>query len=153
MKNLILVLAAMALLVSCATTDGTVKQFTITDEASTQAIAYGAGKGMGIAVNKIVPVVDADLGVAWKSLMERNAGKDVITSSEMILFYNECIGIIALHTEDEYGIISDLGVFLMIFGAQFDQSGNLILIQPVPMKVMQFFEMGYRNGKMVALRG
>jgi hypothetical protein len=122
----------------------------ITDSSTNQVMAYASGKGMGLAINTIIPDVDADLGVAWNKMMDAHAGADLMPADALLGFYNECIGIISLHTADPYGLIQDMGVLLTVYGADFDDQGNMIGIQPVPMSIMQFFEMGYDNGRMVA---
>jgi len=139
------ILLTLVMLIGCA-------GMKISNDSTTQTMAYFSGKGMGVAINTIVPDVDADLTKAWESLMARNQGVEEIPADQMIIFYNDCVGIIALHTADPYGLIQDLGVLLTIYGAQFNESGDLIGMQPVPMVVMNMFGMGYSNGRMVALR-
>jgi len=126
----------------------------IEQTATNNAIAYSAGKAMGIGINKLYPDVDADLSEAWLDLMSTD--NDIISSDEMIFFYNRCIGIIGLHTNDPYGLLGDLGALLTIFGAEFtidETQGAMVFIQPIPKIVLKYFELGYGNGKMVALRG
>jgi len=145
-KSIILLTAVFAVfLAACA-------GFQLTDNATTNAMAYASGKGMGIAINTIVPEVDADLSQAYKDLMARNTGVTEIPADQMVLFYNDCIAKIALHTSDPYGLVQDMGVFMGLFGAQFNSDGNLIGIKPVPVITMNYFGMGYRNGRLVALR-
>ena len=82
--------------------------------------------------------------------MERNKGSDEISSEDMVLFYGDAIANLAVFTTDPYGLIGDLGALLTIFGAEFDDSGNMLSIKPIPYMVMKYFEMGYDNGKLVA---
>jgi len=124
----------------------------ISDTANYQVMAYASGKGMGVAINEIIPGVDADLGDAWKDLIKNNEGNEIIPADQMVIFYNDCIGIISAKIDDPYGLIQDLSVMLTIYGAQFDESGKMTFIQPVPMNIMRYFEMGYRNGRRVALK-
>lgn len=123
----------------------------ITDSSTHQAMAYFAGKGVGVAINKLYPEADESLGTAWDDLIEKNKGNEEISSEDMIGFYGNCIAILGTFTGDPYGLIGDLGALLTIFGAQFDDSGKLIALKPVPMSIMKMFEMGYDNGKIVAL--
>lgn len=125
-------------------------QIKIDDSATHHAIAYGAGKAMGYGINKKVPEVDTGLSEAWGRLMERTHGLETVPTTEMLIFYNDLIGILSIHTKDPYGLVADLGVLLMIFGAQFSAEGDMISIEPVPMGILQFVEMGYRNGRIVA---
>jgi len=139
------ILLTLILLVGCS-------GLKINNDSTTQTMAYFAGKGVAIAVNTIVPEVDTELTRAWKALIERNQGKEEIPADQMVLFYNDCISIISIHTADPYGLIQDLGVLLTIYGAQFNEAGDLIAMSPVPMTVMNFFGMGWGNGRMVATR-
>ena len=122
----------------------------IEDTTQNQAIAYASGKGLAIAINRVVPEVDKDLTREWLQMMERNKGLEMVPPEEILKFYSDMTGIMALHVGDPYGLIQDLGVLLMLFGAEFDVGGEMISIQPVPMSVLLFFEMGYENGRMVA---
>jgi len=70
----------------------------------------------------------------------------------MILFFNNCAGIVSMHTGDQYGVIEDLAVMLTIFGAQYGPDGSLTFIKPVPMIVMKYFENGYASGRRVGLK-
>jgi len=144
-KSIILLISFLFVMIGCA-------GFQLTDNATTNAMAYASGKGMGIAINTIVPEVDADLSQAYKDLMARNTGVTEIPADQMVLFYNDCLSKIALHTSDPYGLVQDMGVFMGLFGAQFNSDGNLIGIKPVPVITMDYFGMGYRNGRLVALR-
>jgi len=125
--------------------------FEIKDSSTHQAIAYASGKAMAIGIIKIVPDADADLGTAWSDMMDRNQGLDMIPSTEILSFYNDSILILTMHAQDPYGLIGDMSAMLMIFGAEFDEEGHMKFIKPVPMPVMIIFEMGYNNGKRVAM--
>lgn len=124
----------------------------INDDAQTQAIAYASGKAMGIGINKLAPAVDKDLTRAWMNMMDRNKEIDMMPAEEILQFYGDMTGVLALHIGDPYGLIQDLGVLLMLFGAEFDIDGEMVSIEPVPMSVLRFFEMGYENGRMITDR-
>ena len=126
--------------------------FQITDTSTNKAMAYVSGKGMGIGINELVPEVDEDLTTAWVRMMDRNAANEFIPPDEMVMYFNDSISMIAMHTNDPLGLIGDLAAFTMLYGAGFDVDGNMTGIQPVPMAVMRFFESGYANGRRVALR-
>lgn len=138
------ILIAALMVVGCAGLE-------ISDNANSKATAYVSGKGLGFAINSVIPEVDGDLSEAWDKMIERNDGAEMVSSENILQFYNECIGIIALHTSDPYGLIADLGVLLMLFGGEFGTGGELVSIEPVPLVVLQYFSMGYDNGRMVAL--
>ena len=125
-------------------------QIVIQETPTHQAIAYGAGKAVGIAVVKLVPSADFYLQEAFDRLMERNASVDTLSSEEVIAFFSECVAIMARHTSNPYGLIEDLSVLLLIFGAQYDAEGNLTAIDPVPKSVVMYFGMGYDSGISVA---
>ena len=151
MKKLIIV-ACLSMLLGCAGID-------LQDTPTNKAIAYGSGKGLAIAVHELTPpcttkdidksCVDADLTNAWVDLMERTQGMVEIPSAEMIMFYNECVQIIASPIKDPYGLIGDLSILLTLYAGEF-VNGEMVAIQPVPMEIMKFFEMGYDNGRRVA---
>jgi hypothetical protein len=148
MKKTLLIFVAISLLAFIISGCG---QLQIESTATNQAIAYAAGKGMGLGINKRVPEADADLSKAWVDMMAKNTGQAMISAIAMVGFYNDVLVIIALHSKDPYGLIGDLGAVLLIFGAEFNQEGNMGSINPVPMIVMKFFEIGYKNGRMVAM--
>ena len=123
----------------------------IQDTANHKAIAYVAGKGMGVGINKFLPKLDAPLSKSWADMMKRNESQTVVSAEEIIDFYNSTLMAISAETNDPYGLIGDLGALLTLYGAEF-ANGNLIKIQPVPMPVLQYFEYGYRSGKNIAAR-
>ena len=122
------------------------------DTPTTNATAYLSGKAMGIAITELVPAAGVDLEVKWDEMITRNKGLEFVPAEEVLKFYSDCIGVIGLHTEDPYGLIMDLGILLMIFGAEFNVNGDMIAIEPVPMVVLTYFGLGYDSGKMVAGR-
>jgi hypothetical protein len=126
--------------------------WSLTDTPTTNATAYLSGKAMGIAITEIVPEAGADLEGKWSDMMARNKALELMPVAEILRFYSECIGILGIHTEDPYGLIMDLGILLMIFGAEFNVNGDMIAIEPVPMVVLTYFGLGYDSGKMVVLR-
>jgi len=144
-KTIFAIFLGLILLTGCA-------GLRIDKTATNEVLAYGAGKAMGIGVNRLVPQVDAELSASWSDMMQRSSGKEAVDPAEILLFYNDTIAIIGLHIDDPYGLTADLGVLLRIFGAQYDAQGAMVAIQPVPLEVMLFFEDGYKNGRRVALR-
>ncbi|OEU68421.1 MAG: hypothetical protein BBJ57_02330 [Desulfobacterales bacterium PC51MH44] len=143
MKIFLLIL--LVLLTGCA-------GMQIEETATHQAIAYASGKGMAIGINELYPQIDPDLTKAWEDMMFQAKDLDMMPVGQLMLFYSDAISIIGLHTNDPYGLVGDLGALLLIFGAQFDDKGEMIDIQPVPMSVMRWFGIGYSNGRRVALR-
>lgn len=123
----------------------------VTDSANSQMISYGAGKGVGAAVNKYAPKADKPLGEAWSNMMVGNAGDDPIPAERVMAFYSEAIVLLGAESKDPYGLISDLAMVLSIYGGsiQYDETGGmkLILSQPIPLKVAKAFELGYKSGK------
>ena len=144
-KITIALVLMIALIAGCVETQ-------VSDTPNHQALAYTLGKGMGIAVNKVVPTIDKDLSRGWMDMMTRNTANELVPPEEMLIFFNGCIGLISTQVSDPYGIIGDLGAMLMIYGAQFNPDGELIAIQPIPMSVLRFFEMGYKSGRMVTMQ-
>jgi hypothetical protein len=119
----------------------------VPDDANTQAIAYAAGKTTGALINKFAPKADAPLGIAWVSMMTSNAGADPIPAERIVAFYQEAILALAAESNDPYGLISDLTMLLSIYGGFLTSDGNLVLAQPIPLKVARAFELGYKSGK------
>ena len=144
-KKISIILLAVGLMASCSGLE-------IEENTTNQAIAYGSGKAMGAAITKLVPQVNENLAFAWDGLMARGEGLDIMPSEHILEFYAAVMGIMALETGDEYGLIQDLSVLLLIFGAEFDVDGEMTFIQPVPMSVLRFFEMGYDSGVMITER-
>ena len=124
--------------------------FQITDSATNKVLAYASGKAMAIGIMKIRPEVDSELTSEWVAMMDRNSGNESVSSAEMLAFYNQCVSIIAGPDFDEYGLIGDLSMLLTIYGAEIDDSGRMTMIQPVPLVILQTFEIGYANGRAVA---
>ncbi len=139
MKKLIAVLM-VAFLAGCS-------GWQITDDANTQAIAYGAGKGVGAAVNKFVPKADKPLSDAWVAMIAANSGADPIPAERIMIFYQDAIRLLAAESKDPYGLISDLTMLLTIYGGFVDEAGNLVLAKPIPLRVARAFELGYKSGK------
>ena len=142
----VLPLIALSLLVAMIGCSG----LQLDETPQTNATAYLVGKGLGIAVWVLSPVAVEDLETAWDEMMDRNKDVDIIPPEEILKYYGDCVGILALHTNDPYGLIMDLGVLLTIFGAQFNVDGEMIEINPVPKIVLTYFAMGWDNGKAVA---
>jgi hypothetical protein len=124
----------------------------IEDTPTHQAIAYGSGKAVGAAITKFAPEANEDLGKAWDNYMERGKGLDMMPEESTLMFFGEATMIVTLYTGDDYGLLQDLSVLLMIFGAEFDADNEMVSIEPVPMSVLRFFEMGYDSGVMIMER-
>jgi hypothetical protein len=110
-------------------------------------IAYAAGKGVGMAVNKFVPKADKPLSDAWSGMIIANAGNDPIPAEKIMEFYQEAIRLLSEQSKDPYGLISDLTMVLSIYGGFIGPDGKLVLAKPIPLKVAKAFELGYKSGK------
>lgn len=119
----------------------------IGDDANTQAIAYASGKGVGMLVNQYAKKADAPLTAAWVEMIEANDGADPIPASSIIAFYQESIMLLSAQSPDPYGLISDLTMLLSIYGGVLTENGQLVLAQPIPLRVAKAFELGYKSGK------
>lgn len=124
----------------------------IQDTANNKAIAYVAGKGIGLSINKFYPKLDVTLSTAWSDMMDRNAGQDVVSAEEIMDFYNSTLMALSTVTKDPYGLIGDLGALMTLYGSSFSGSGELIAVKPIPMEVLRYFEYGYKGGKNIAAR-
>jgi hypothetical protein len=143
-KALVLTIIACFMLTGCL-------WWQITESSTHRAIAYAAGKGVGYSVNKMTPEMDEELSAAWRAFLERNSDVHLVPGVEVLKFYNEVLLIASKHTNDPLGLIGDLAALFMIFGGEYDDDGKLIMIKDVPMPVLVIFEMGYDNGRRVAL--
>jgi len=141
MKKLISILILAGLLTGCA-------GWTIVDDSNNQAIAYAAGKGIAIGINKYAPKADEPLSNAWVNMMTANAGKDPVLASTIISFYQESIVLLTAQSKDPYGLISDLTFLLSLYGGQI-VDGKIILAQDIPLRVMKAFELGYKSGRSI----
>jgi hypothetical protein len=137
--SLAVVLMLMVALTGCA-------GWTVTGDANTQAISYGAGKGIGAAVNKYAPKADEPLSLAWSDMMTANAGADPIPADRIMAFWQQSVVLLGQQTKDPYGLISDLTMVISIYGGSVTD-GKLVLAQPIPLAVAKAFELGYRSGK------
>lgn len=143
-SSLAVVFLSMALMLSgCA-------GWNVPDDANTQAIAYGAGKSVGFLVNQYAKKADAPLSTAWVNMITANAGVDPIPVEKIVAFYQEAILLLAAESKDPYGLISDLTMLLSIYGGVLTGEGQLVLAQPIPLKVALAFEYGYKSGKSAA---
>ena len=140
MKKLLSVVAIFALITGCS-------GWQISDDANTQAIAYASGKTTGALVNRFAPKADAPLSNAWVNMMTMNVGTDPIPASSIVAFYQEAIVLLAGQSPDPYGLVGDLTMLLSIYGGSLTADGQLVLAQPIPLKVAKAFELGYKSGK------
>jgi len=84
-------------------------------------------------------------------MMTQNEGKELVEPAPMIAFYNHCLVIIVGGEFDKYGLIGDLSALMTVFAAEMDPETNqMTFIKPVPYYILQYFEMGYANGRQVA---
>lgn len=144
MKKTAIVFLTVFLLSSCSSMQ-------IEDTATHKAIAYASGKAMAIGIVKLKPEADAKLTEQWIDLMRNNLNNELVPASDMIAFYNQSILTIFNIYSDPYGLLGDLAALLTIYGAQLDDDGKTMLgIEPVPYAILEFFEMGYANGRTVA---
>lgn len=141
MKRIIAMLTVLGLLAGCA-------GYKITDDSNAQAVAYAAGKGIAVAVNKYASKADRPLSDAWVNLMTTNAGKDPVPAAAIMTFYQEAILLLTAQSKDPYGLISDLTFLLSLYGGQV-VDGKLILAQDIPLRVMKAFELGYKSGRSI----
>ena len=146
MKHLILIIC-LVVTVGCA------NGLQVDDTASHKAIAYAAGKAMGITITKIEPDLNEPLGEKWDKMMDKPASDGMMASEYILAFYSEALMVLGSHVGDKYGLIQDLSVLLVLFGAQYSEQGDLIAIEPVPVSVLEFFAMGYDSGVMVVAKG
>lgn len=147
-RALPVVLVMAGLLASCAG-----QGLQITDTPVDKTLAYFSGKGVAVGIIKVQPELDPFLTTAWEELMAEHKEDIEIPSLDMVMFYNRCLGIVSEHNDDPYGLIGDLGALLTLYGAEFAMDGQtIVMIQPVPTAVMQYFGMGYSNGRAVAKR-
>ena len=124
--------------------------FQVMDSATNKVLAYASGKAMAIGIIKVRPEVDPDLTSEWVAMMDRNSGNESVSSAEMLAFYNHCVSIVAGPDFDQYGLIGDLSMLLTIYGAEIADNGRMTMIQPVPLVILQTFEIGYANGRAMA---
>jgi hypothetical protein len=122
------------------------EQIKVSDTAQHKVMAYAAGNGVGVGVAKLIPAADQELQDAFDKMMDRNRDRTEIPSQEMIDYFSESVLILGRHTDDPHLLIQHLSVLLMIFGAEYDVSGNMTGIDPVPKTVVVFFGMGYDSG-------
>jgi hypothetical protein len=155
MKRLLTPAILIILLVPFILGNSTCTGLQVEDDATYQVLGYASGKGMGYAFARFVSKGDLSqasedrLNEAWDNMMNENASADPVDPKLVTKFFNYSLFVLAGEIGDPYGAIQDLGVLLTIYGAQYDDQGQLIGIQPVPLTVMEMFEMGYVNGYMV----
>lgn len=123
----------------------------ISDSASDKTIAYVAGKGIGFSVNDLYPQLDAELSATWVEMMEAHKNNSVSSYDYFLDWYNSTIQVIALEFNDPYGIVSDIATLMALFGAEYNDQGELINIQEIPYETLLYFEMGYQSGRSLAL--
>ena len=148
MKHLAIVsIFAIFLMAGCSGMD-----LNVSDDSTSQVLGYATGKAMGVGFGVMVrngtisQVTEDRLNELWDNMMTDNAGADPVPSETVMQFFNHSLFILTGEITDPYGLIQDLGVLLTIYGAQYDDAGNMIGLQPVPLKVMQMFAFGYDNG-------
>lgn len=124
----------------------------LTNDANSQAMGYIAGKGMGLAINKLAPKSAPQLETAWKDMLSVYAPADAIPGAEMVKFYNKCALILVGEVNDPYGLLGDLSALGTIYGAQYAPDGSMTAMSDVPRNVADYFALGYSSGKQLALR-
>lgn len=122
----------------------------LNDSSTNRVLAYAAGRSMGTWINTLHPEVDPPLTAAWIHMRESNVGGEIL-SVVMIPFYNECLQIVTGGNFDKLGLIGDLTMILSIYGGVSDpETGKLIAINPVPIGIIETFEVGYSYGRTMA---
>ena len=145
MKRIIALLAIAAIVTGCS-------GMQLTGDTNNQAMAYLAGKGMGIGVYKVAPKAAPPVEQAWMDMMGRSYGKAEIPAAEMQLFFNDVLlKNIPTLKNDPYGLSGDLAFFATLYGAQIDPLGGMTSIKPIPMITAKAFQAGYEGGRSVAL--
>lgn len=143
MNKLFLILIALSL-IGCG-------GLQISDSATDKTIAYVAGKGMGFTVNDLYPQLDADLSATWQEMMAAHKNNSINSYEYFLDWYNSTMQVILLEFNDPYGLVSDLSTLLTLFGAEFNEKGELINIEEIPYDTLVYFEMGYKSGRNLAL--
>ena len=145
MKKIIMLLAIAALVTGCSSMQ-------ITGDTNNQAMAYLAGKGMAIGIYKVYPKPAPSIEQAWMDMMGRSYGFAEIPAAEMQGFFNNVLlAQIPTLKDDPYGLSGDLRFFLQLYGAQFNPTGGMTALQPVPMVVAKAFQAGYEGGRSIAV--
>lgn len=114
----------------------------INESAGYQAIAYASGRAMGLAINKISAELDGVLTDRWGRFMDQNTTA-MIPPEETLQLFSDFSMQVVLHIDNPYGLLGDLAALLSIFGAEYDEDGELVNIQPVPKIVFMQFGNGY----------
>lgn len=123
----------------------------IKDEPLYMSLAYGAGAGIAGAVINLVPDSDSQLGRYWNEMMQKTGENEAVSSEDLALFYNQSLLTFAGYTNDPHGVIQHLSALTLIFGAQFNEAGQMTFIQPVPVNVMKWFQTGYITQRRIEL--
>lgn len=153
---IVCVVAALSFLsVGCASMvgpDGNLKP--ITDDAVARTTAYFAGRSMAAIVltqdeNPNLKAADPELKWLWQANFQTFKPGDTVQPSTVMQFFNGSIAILARHAGDKYGIASDLSYLLSLYGAQFDNEGAMIQVEPVPYNVIYDFGRGWDNTRMM----
>lgn len=114
----------------------------IDDSAGHQAIAYGSGRAMGLAVCKISHDLDQSLKVVADDFMASHP-EPIIPGPAIIELHTNFLMQAALHVDDPYGLTGDFSALLIMFGGEYDQDGKLLRINDVPRISVQQFRNGY----------
>jgi len=147
-KRGISIIAILLFLIGCVGCGG----LQISDSATDKTIAYVAGKGMGFTVNDLYPQLDADLSETWQEMMAAHKNNSINSYEYFLDWYNSTMQVIMLEFNDPYGLVSDLSTLLTLFGAEFNDKGELINIEEIPYDVLVYFEQGYKSGRNLALK-
>ena len=145
MKRFYLIILAIAFLFGCGA-------YQIKDDALGNSSGYFAGKGVGIAVNEIVPKSVPELEKTFDEFTARTIELDMIPPGESMKLFNDMVFVLSKEANDPYGLINDMTFLMGQFGAQFAMNpdgskGKMIGIQPIPRAVYLSFESGYDSGK------
>ena len=145
MKKMFALLVMVALVSGCS-------GMQLTGDTNNQAMAYLAGKGMAIGVYKVAPKSAPVIEQQWMDMMGRCSTLPEIPAAEMQGFFNNVLlAQIPTLKNDPYGLSGDLRFFLQLYGAQFNPTGGMTALQPVPMIVAKAFQAGYEGGRSVAV--
>ena len=142
MKRIIMVLLSISLIFGCAWMGK------LTDSTGHNLACYSGGRTMYFAVSAIIsPETVTRLEQRYDKLLADTVGVVIVEPDQSMAYFNDTVAILLTETDNPYGLVGDLAYILEQFGAEYDDTGNMTGIQPVPRSLYVSFSRGWQNSK------
>jgi len=110
--------------------------------------SYMAGRTMYYGlVETLQPSTIERMENRFDALLEETQGVAMVEPTQTMAMFNDQLVIASSEVENSYGLIGDLAFLMEEAGAEFNETGEMTYVRPMPRGVFLAFSRGWLNSK------